>query len=142
ELQTAGDPSLHLPLTADYPVLVVQASTVAVHKAALGCCDQLAQRRHPVLKRHQIVRTILPSCSPVSSRSCAARISSSGSTESTTGSARPLVTSSRAPAKSSPVPIVEPRIVSCFHQIRCSAAGGFGPLAAPHTVIRPPGAAT
>ena len=23
---------------------------------------------------------------------------------------------------------MEPRIESCFHQIRCSAAGGFGPV--------------
>ena len=36
------------------------------------------------------------------------------------------------------MPIVEPKIVSCFHQIRCRFAGGFGPVVAPQTAIRPP----
>ena len=54
--------------------------------------------------------------------------------------ARPLRTSSYAPRKSSRVPIVEPKTVSCFHQNRCSAAGGFGPLVAPQTATRPAGA--
>ena len=40
------------------------------------------------------------------------------------------------------MPIVEPRIVSCFHQIRWSAAGGFGPVVAPQTAMRPSRAAT
>ncbi len=35
--------------------------------------------------------------------------------------------------------MVEPNTVSCFHQNRCSAAGGLGPLVAPHTVTRPAG---
>ena len=48
----------------------------------------------------------------------------------------------RRPRSRLAVPIVEPRIVSCFHQIRCSAAGGFGPLVAPQTVTRPSRAAT
>src|SRR5262249_37907167 len=109
KFQPAGDPPLHLPLPPDDSAVVVQAPAVGVHEAALRRREQLAERRHPVLSRHQIVRTILPSCSPASSRSCAARISSSGSTSSTTGRARPLATSSYAPAKSSPVPIVEPR---------------------------------
>ena len=30
---------------------------------------------------------------------------------------------------------------SCFHQMRCSAAGGFGPVVAPQTTMRPPGRA-
>jgi hypothetical protein len=54
------------------------------------------------------VSTILPSCSPASSRSWAARASESGKTRSTTGLARPLRTSSYAPSKSAFVPIVEP----------------------------------
>lgn len=41
-----------------------------------------------------MLRTIFPSCSPASSRSCAARVSDSGNTESTTTLARPDVTSS------------------------------------------------
>src|SRR5205085_5808032 len=45
-------------------VLVVQASTVAVDEAALRRRDQLAQRRHPVLERHQ--RTL---CATASARS-------------------------------------------------------------------------
>ncbi len=72
-------------------------------------------------------------------RSCAARASANGKTESTIGFALPLFTSSKAPSKSSFVPIVEPRIVSCFHQTRWSAAFGFGPVVAPQTVIRPCG---
>ena len=89
ELQPAGDPPLRLPLPPDDPGLVVEAATIAVDEPALGRLDQLAERRDAVAQRHQTVRTILPSCSPASSRSCAARISSSGSTESTTGRARP-----------------------------------------------------
>jgi len=38
--------------------------------------------------------------------------------------------------KSSGDPIDEPRIESCFHQTRCRAAGGFGPVVAPQTTIR------
>src|SRR2546421_592537 len=38
--------------------------------------------------------------------------------------------------------MVEPRIESCFHQIRWSAAGGLGPLVAPQTAILPAWAAT
>ena len=45
------------------------------------------------LRRHGIVSTILPSCSPASSRSCAARISESGNVESTCTRARPVRTS-------------------------------------------------
>ena len=45
------------------------------------------------LRRHGIVRTILPSCSPASSRSCAARISESGKVESTWTRTRPERTS-------------------------------------------------
>jgi hypothetical protein len=41
-----------------------------------------------------IVSTILPNCSAASMRSCAARASASGKVESTTGFARPLLTSS------------------------------------------------
>src|SRR5437588_234098 len=41
-----------------------------------------------------------------------------------------------------PVPIVEPRIESCFHQMRWRAAGGLGPVVAPQTTTRAPGAAT
>ena len=41
-----------------------------------------------------IERTILPSCSPASRRSCAARASASGNTRSTTGRARPAATRS------------------------------------------------
>ena len=53
--------------------------------------------------------TIFPSCSPASRRSCAARISASGSaTRSTWTPTRPVRTSSYAPRKSSRVPIVEP----------------------------------
>ena len=55
-----------------------------------------------------IVRTTLPSCSPDSRRSCAARVSLSGKTESITGFARPETTRSRAASKSARVPIVEP----------------------------------
>jgi hypothetical protein len=33
-------------------------------------------------------------------------------------------------------------MVSCFHQTRCSCAGGFGPDVAPQTATRPPGFAT
>ena len=57
---------------------------------------------------HGIESTILPSCSPRSRRSWAARVSASGKTESTWTRARPLRTSSYAPRKSSRVPIVEP----------------------------------
>ncbi len=53
--------------------------------------------------------------------------------------ARPERTSSYAPRKSWCVPIVEPSTVSCFHQKRWSCAGGFGPLVAPQTTIRPAG---
>src|SRR5205823_9238018 len=92
----------------------------------------------PLRRRQGIERTTLPSCSPDSSRSCAARASASGKVESTTGRARPLLTSSYAASKSPFVPIVEPRIESCFHQTRCSAAGGFEPVVAPQTAILPP----
>ena len=37
--------------------------------------------------------------------------------------------------------IVEPKTVSCFHQIRWSCAGGFGPVVAPQTQMRPAGRA-
>jgi len=37
--------------------------------------------------------------------------------------------------------MVEPRTESCFHQTRCSAAGGFGPVVAPQTTMRPSGRA-
>ena len=49
--------------------------------------------------------------------------------------------SSQTPWKSSGVPIVEPMIVSSRHQIRFSAAGGFGPEVAPQTTILPSRAA-
>ena len=70
--------------------------------------EQLRRNRAPGLGGHGIVRTIFPSCSPRSSRSCAARVSESGKVESTCTRARPLRTSSYAPRKSSRVPIVEP----------------------------------
>src|SRR5690242_6238679 len=103
-------------------------------------CDD-GGREHRDDARHAYagtVRTILPSCSPASSRACASRISESGTTSSTTGRARPSAISRYAPSKSSFRPIVDPRIESCFHQIRWRAAGGFGPVVAPHTAIRPP----
>ena len=53
-----------------------------------GRCDAAAW-----LCSHGIVSTILPSCSPASNRSCAARISESGNVESTCTRALPLRTS-------------------------------------------------
>src|SRR5205085_2936165 len=69
KLQPAGDPSPPLPVPADDPVFVVEAATIAVDEPALRRLDQIAERRHVGAQRHQIVRTILPSCSPASSRS-------------------------------------------------------------------------
>ena len=60
ELQSTGDPALHPPLPADNPVLVVQAAPVAVHEAALRRCDQLPQRCHAVLERHQPAALVDP----------------------------------------------------------------------------------
>src|SRR5579871_2247289 len=94
ELEATRDPASQLPLPAEDFVGIVQPPAVAVDQAALGRRDDLAERRDAILERHQIVRTILPSCSPASMRSCAARISSSGKTWSTTGRARPAATSS------------------------------------------------
>ena len=142
ELEPARDPALHLERPADAALRVVQAAAVAVHEPALRRGDELAERRHPVLERHGIERTILPSCSPASSRSCAARISSSGNDlvdDRARAAARDeLVRALEVLA----VPIVEPRMVSCFHQTRWSAAGGFGPVVAPQTAMRPSRAAT
>jgi hypothetical protein len=64
--------------------------------------------RRLAARLYEIRRTILPNCSPASRRSCAARASLSGRTESTTGFARPLLTSSYAASKSLRVPMVEP----------------------------------
>lgn len=59
-------------------------------------------------RRYGIERTILPSWSPASRRSCAARISARGNTVSMCTRALPLRTRSKAPRKSSLVPIDDP----------------------------------
>ena len=51
--------------------------------------EELRRNRAARLRGHGIVRTIFPSCSPRSSRSCAARVSASGKVESTCTRARP-----------------------------------------------------
>ena len=48
ELQPAGDPAQHAVGAADPSLRVVHAAAVAVHEAAVGDRDQLAQRGDPV----------------------------------------------------------------------------------------------
>jgi hypothetical protein len=88
-----------------------RSATVSVGPVRVGSTGRRRLRRRPSAagRRYSgIPSTILPSCSPRSRRSCAARASASGKTVSTIGRARPLRTSSYAPAKSSRVPMVEP----------------------------------
>jgi hypothetical protein len=66
-------------------------------RVRVGSARRRRLRRRPICgdRRYSGIRsTILPSCSPRSRRSCAARASASGKTVSTTGRARPLRTSS------------------------------------------------
>ena len=84
-----------------------------------------------------IFRTTLPNCSPLSRCSCAAAASLSGTRGRRSASLARARRGRRRPRSRSRVPIVDPRIESCFHQMRWSCAGGFGPLVAPQTTIRP-----
>jgi len=53
ELQAAGDPASAVEAPPDRPVRVVEAAAVAVDKAPRRVGDQIAERRDPVLKRHE-----------------------------------------------------------------------------------------
>src|SRR5581483_7938343 len=53
EPEPARDPPLTGVAAPDAPVLVVQTAAVAVHEPPRRVCDQVAERRDPVLPRHQ-----------------------------------------------------------------------------------------
>ena len=53
ELEPARDPATTVVASADLPILVVQAATVAEHEPSLGRLDQFAKRRDTVAQRHE-----------------------------------------------------------------------------------------
>src|SRR5688572_16733356 len=53
ELELTRDPALSVVASADPPALVVQAAAVPVDETPRRICDEVAERRHAVLQRHQ-----------------------------------------------------------------------------------------
>src|SRR5574337_526394 len=82
--------------------------------------------------------TILPNCSPDSSRSSASWMRSSVNTLSCTGCTVPRPQNSSSARNSCRSPSVEPMIWSWRMKMRRRSAGGWSPLVAPQTTRRPP----
>ena len=57
ELEPAADPPLSVIAAADAAVLVVEAAPVSVDQPTPRLGDEIAERRDPVLQRHQTERT-------------------------------------------------------------------------------------
>jgi hypothetical protein len=55
ESQPACDPALPVEPATDAPALVVQTTAVPIDEAACGICDQVAERRDPVLQWHRTI---------------------------------------------------------------------------------------
>ena len=53
ELEPARDPALHRVAAANAALRVVETAAIAVDESAGGICDQIAERRDPVLERAQ-----------------------------------------------------------------------------------------
>jgi hypothetical protein len=56
ELEPAGDPALAVVAAADPTTLVVEAAAVSVDQPTRRVGDELAERRHPVLPLHLLLR--------------------------------------------------------------------------------------
>jgi hypothetical protein len=52
KLEAARDPAPPGETPADPPLLVMEASAVAVHQPSARVCDQVSERRDAVLQRH------------------------------------------------------------------------------------------
>src|SRR5512140_2784243 len=118
----------------------------ALRRLAHGLARAVRERRERVAEHRNVgiggahartFRTILPNPFPDAIRSYALRTSPSGKTVSTTGSSLPASTAASIAVNSASVPIVDPRIESCFQKMTLMFSGGAGPDVAPHVTMRP-----
>src|SRR5688500_721296 len=91
-----------------------------------------------MLAAHDAIRmTTFPNCSPLASRSNAARASPSAYTLSIGGRSRPARKCSTTASSSASLPIVEPRMLHWFQNRRRTSVVTIGPDVPPHVTNRP-----